>query len=845
MRYSLLGLMVLSLVASAWGQGSPPVSGGSAQANVASGGGVEGVVESIGLGSYYRPDAWTPMVIRLRTVAGAARVYRIEVEQDDLDLDRAVYTRTVSLEAAAAEGSASRFWMYFLPRQSGGGLPDVMGGNATTKELREALRVYVATEDGRRILKLPIQNPAWDIDPGRRSPVPRPGSRLVLAVRDAGGAMSIGSLDPSNTLGTLEATYVANLRSDELPDNVLGYDSVDVVVWGNADPARLDADAGQRRTALEQWVRQGGRMVIAVGGDDWTRLGSFAGLLPVRAVGSRQRDSVPGDFQRMARTARTVNNPFTTLRGPIMTVLAEPLPLTRVERWIDWNVGGRVIHTPLLARHTVGLGSVTWVAMDLADPSLPLVTAPEWAFVWGDVLGWKDQPTPLTQNPQQNDRIREAWRESTGIDLGAALVNGVEHSARGAGLIGLAVFFFLLYWLWAGPISYLVFKRRGRAAWSWFIFAASAVAATLLTMGVVALVLRGSPTIRHITIVQAVPAPGGGYDAVVCSRVGVYSPRDGEHDIALHGAVRGSMSLLTPLTPHPQFAGADIRFPAPASYEVAVRPSDGHATLSPLIRSTLKKVQARWIGQWKAGIEGRPALGADGMISGTLTNGLPDDLVDVFIAVRLDRPLRNDRVFYLDRWASRGSINLASLEYPPTVAVEYRENRVPGRTTSPLRGGLAIPGDVDPMAQLNRAPIYGDWERLWYEQRRAGSFEEAALDDSANGYRQSFPMLSLFSVLSVQRSFRDGSPPVRSELLRRGARRLDLGHAVVSGDMLVIGRSANEELPLDLKVEDRRVESSGTTFYQFVLKVDRSAYEKPPAAATAPADPPPPARVNP
>ncbi|HXE55638.1 MAG TPA: hypothetical protein VN541_21620, partial [Tepidisphaeraceae bacterium] len=75
MRSSLAGLLILTLASAALGQ-------------------VRGEVESIGFGSgFYRPECWTPMVVRLESTIDEPAEYRIEIHQRDLDFDHVVYVK--------------------------------------------------------------------------------------------------------------------------------------------------------------------------------------------------------------------------------------------------------------------------------------------------------------------------------------------------------------------------------------------------------------------------------------------------------------------------------------------------------------------------------------------------------------------------------------------------------------------------------------------------------------------------------------------------------------------------------------------------------------------------------
>src|SRR5690242_2910381 len=92
---------------------------------------VKGEVESIGFQNLYRPNCWTPMVVRLQATSEESGTYLIQVVQEDMDRDKVLYTRPAAIEGSRPGQSAreKRFWVYFLPQptRSGSfvGLPDV------------------------------------------------------------------------------------------------------------------------------------------------------------------------------------------------------------------------------------------------------------------------------------------------------------------------------------------------------------------------------------------------------------------------------------------------------------------------------------------------------------------------------------------------------------------------------------------------------------------------------------------------------------------------------------------------------------------------------------------------
>src|SRR5205085_2752017 len=123
-----------------------------------------------------------------------------------------------------------------------------------------------------------------------------------------------------------------------------------------------------------------------------------------------------------------------------------------------------------------------------------------------------------------------------------------------------------------------------------------------------------------------------------------------------------------------------------------------------------------------------------------------------------------------------------------------------------------------------------DWDIYWYRKYRGNNYlNEIQADDSNESFRRSFPMLSLFDRLPPVKS---GQQADRFEIRRRGARRFDVSHAVGAGALIVLAQ-ATTPLPVPLTVEGDKPEGTGTTFYQYVLPIDRSAVEHAPEIVAA------------
>src|ERR1700722_2098343 len=143
----------------------------------------KGEVESVGFNNAFRPDCWTPMVVRLHPDTDEPGTYLIQVWQHDLDGDRPIYTRQITLNGAD-QARDQRFWMYFLPQPIDKGLADPVSGG-TLKDLQHDLQVFLCTTGGKQIAQLPITSTLMNVDPFRGDYTSQPrGAKLILSGSD-------------------------------------------------------------------------------------------------------------------------------------------------------------------------------------------------------------------------------------------------------------------------------------------------------------------------------------------------------------------------------------------------------------------------------------------------------------------------------------------------------------------------------------------------------------------------------------------------------------------------------------------------------------------------------------
>jgi hypothetical protein len=783
MRSFLVGFLLLALTSASYAQ-------------------VQGEVESIGFGNgFYRPECWTPMIVRLHSTIAEPAEYRIEVHQRDLDFDHVVYVKSgITLNAQATQ----KWEMCFLPESVQNGLPE------NVQELQERLRVYVTNKEGtRQLAELPITSPVVSLEPtqGNSGFTAEKGQKLILEVTD--GSSRPAWSEYQKALGLIEIPVVVPTRPEGLPQSVLAYQAVDAVLWISGKTNSLSEQGSKQLAALQQWVRQGGTLIVCEPPTDGERqnLQAISNMLPILwdaddPVTIHLKDNLEPLLSLAKYRHEDMGGQYWHLRGKFPFARAKPKANAVVDEWITWDDKGKD-RTPYIARIPYGLGSVTWVAQDLGNS---LITGPKtsgWPYVWDAVFGWKNGTRIFTDHVKADEDDYVAWQPKQ-PDLGAAQLAGVEFSAKGAGLIVLAIFFFIAYWVVAGPGTYLFLAGRKHKELSWTAFALSALGATLLTVLVVRVVLRGSPEVHHATDIRMVSGQDA-QPAIAYSHIGLYIPRDGDQRIALADASGELLSYIAPMSTAPRDEAND--FPATLDYTVPVRdqPSADPPSIDVPFRSTLKKLQAKWCGDITGGIRANSVkLNPDGgqrdPIRGSLDNLTGVDLKNIYIAFR---STSFDFVLYIPSWPAAAGKNRLNLD-----------TEFPNANPLPLDG--YVPDRTQEFSPEDQKPCRGNIGQQWgpYWDKRITSQDSASVPTW-------FPVLSLFNRVPPARNTKD--PKIDAcTLLRRGARNQDMSQALAAGELVVLGQADARPLPYPLEVNGSKVAGEGTVYYQFALPMDQN-----------------------
>ncbi len=763
------------------------------------------------------------MIVRLKPDTVDSGNYQIQVWQHDLDGDRPMYVRNIVLNGSA-QASEQMFWMYFLPQPINNGLSD-----QNLHELQKDLQVFLYSGDGKKqIAKLPLTSTLQNVDPSRNSMSNHlRGSKLILSV-SATGAKQPPLGKYNDAYGSQEDIEMVNLRLRDLPEDPIGYESVDGIIWMDGDPSDLSSGNQDTLAALKDYIRFGGQLIICQSTDNWQQDLSWGDMLPVDLEGVASKS----DYEPLKSMAAGKNtDPFQSVDeswgkavGPFPMARAKARPGSVVQTWIDWKQDGSYIDaTPYLARKAYGSGQVTWVAQNLSVDTLP--TNPTgWPHVWDKVFGWKSSAyiLPGNQSPD-DDRIKDRlvrYHNAGPVDLGYKMVQGLNLDSKSAWLIFLAVMFFLIYWLIAGPVSYGYLVAKKKQGLSWFFFGASALVATGVTVLMVHLVLRGAPVLAHLSFVRM----ADGQPAIVYSRFGLYIPNDGDQKIELQDTSGASVSCLSPFAEHPQQLGDVSEFPSPADYMVPVRDlkSDTLPQLTVPYRSSMKKFQARWVGDVPAKFVGSVKLDRNDKglpLSGSITNATGQDLTDVYMAFNVE----NDRdwMIYVPTWNKGLTYNLKKdFGRPKLVGKEEGQSEsIPGK-------GVILCDEIAPNSSESDTQLHG-WQNFWFNHfRRSSMIDDPNVNDSDFGFV--YPVASLFTRLPAMPDTINGTKGAedRVELYNRGLRMINASPSVTAGQLVIL-TATRGPLPIPLQVNGDKIDGDGTVFYQFILPINRGKVEAP------------------
>jgi hypothetical protein len=286
--------------------------------------------------------------------------------------------------------------------------------------------------------------------------------------------------------GRVETASFTNVR--EMPDQWFGYQAVDLVVLGtgSSPPDFLadlfdDARAAQfrdRRDALLEWVRRGGKLVVSVGSKGVELSGSklFQDLLPaplrldpptkaMRSLPLRWR--VGGNLREGTLRPKTETFPVARL-GPNPTRPYRVLLSSSENPDVDQTK----TDLPVVVQSPYGLGRITLVAFDI-DQS-PFTELESRGEFWDYLIregGSTRAALPPTGQQSTNPYGSSSTDENENEFLAALRTHVDTFDGVPVVSFGWVALFIILYTILIGPVEYLVLRyvfRRLELTWITF-----------------------------------------------------------------------------------------------------------------------------------------------------------------------------------------------------------------------------------------------------------------------------------------------------------------------------------------------------------------------------------------
>jgi hypothetical protein len=655
-----------------------------------------------------------------------------------------------------------------------------------------------------------------------------------------------------------EVRLVRQIESTGLPDRREGLNVFDVLVWTPEEPP---AQSLQQATAVLEWVRRGGHLVIVLPEDTnpWG-LGEgssfLAGILPTKAP--RKDNDVPvTDLMPILSKAKGLDPDAPNAFFTIGIQVFQDGDLDRLDNgWepMIWLEDGRVV----VVQRTFGHGRITLVGIDISDgrfQTRPLSNGTRGPVIqadvfWNRVLGRRcDTPTPSELAEMQTaDRLSGRTPSRLVVGDGPIFTEKINMSGAAATGLLIALFLFIGYWVVAGPGGFAVLKYHRRAHHAWIAFTAAAGLFTALAWAAVSVLRANDISAQHLTFLDHVARPPGTVEISsdpqlqrATSWFSIYLPGYGEAELDVESMEASGVDfpaqrdLVVHWTPPGQTVQS---VPNVDRYRVdVVRGIDGYAVPK---RSTASHMYAQWLGaldpQWGGMLMSDPKdpvrvemLGTQETLRGSIVNNLPGTLKDVTIIWVKSRRNRG-RFYESEQDAEMKWIRSTDSGMMLNAAQHWR----PG-SGKPWAPGTALPLQK-PTGQGNTT-IASSFEKRYYKDYNQDGFNApigTSMNQSEKKRRDAMFMLGFFQQMQppayLKTPGQAGDAAVRFERLL--GRELDLSAWFSRPCVIIVGQLDDVASPVPLRVDGRPVDSTGTVIVRWVYPLPLetsvlSAFEEP------------------
>ena len=395
---------------------------------------------------------------------------------------------------------------------------------------------------------------------------------------------ALGPLHPGGT-----APIAVHLLGADLPDSAAVLRAFDVIAIDNFATDTLTA--GQR-TALDDYLMQGGALLLGTGGS-WrkTLAGLSAAAVPMQVTGS------------------TVLASAAALGGAPGVEIATGTLTRGANAWL--GEGAR----PLLVEAPVGKGMVTMATFDWAQDS---------------VAGWTGFNSMLRQvlvrltygnvsNPTSTGPAMTKFGSGTNASIatkGGALAQPLGNlpalDLPAWWLIGALVF---VYVLLVGPVNYFVLRAIGRRALAWITVPAIALIASAGAYGTSVVTKGTSVLANEVSVIHVQPGSDRAYQE---EYTGIMAPTRGDYEVV----ISSQRTLVSPIYYYSGVVGNNPNFAA-----MRVNTVNSAVTLPNMTAFTLRGFANEGILAHAPALSGTARM-AGGLLVGSIQNSSGIEFTD-------------------------------------------------------------------------------------------------------------------------------------------------------------------------------------------------------------------------
>ena len=803
---------------------------------------VEIKVEQFGAFNAFRGADVTALRVRLRSDLPEPTSAIVQWDLENADGDMASYWREVTLPP----GQNVTRWLYAK-------LPAISANSLARRIFN--ISVFQA-QDARRIR--PLGTLRFTPSQAQEQSLPLEMNQDVIGLVGDGkmgleqlGALANGfSFVPSMNSFT---QLPRGISPAEIPDRWEGLWSFNEIIWSQASPQLL---TGDRAAALREWIERGGSLVIVLpdSGNPWGLGGGathfMSDLFPSKGV--TRVDGVPLETILPALT-RATELRRDNVRAPVYVfdslALSAPwkgliaLPETNVfsgtsSEITKWN--GRA---SIVVRRPFGHGCITLIGVDIdalqrgayANESLPQVDV-----FWNRILGRRAD----SMSANDFDRLQKfepkklagaSSYEEYNCGEGELVFGAIGLQGRVASGVLVTLGLFVVYWLAACPIAWLVLRKKKLQHLSWLVFVGVSLLACGAAYAFSSLISTTSNALRYLMVLDAIDAPTTATSNLqqktrATMWISALLPGFGTAEIALESAQnqRNILSTWAPAT----FGNAQ-RFPDSARFDQSI---DDPATCALPARATTSDFEARWLGtvpaSWGAlpsqvdgkNIKATASQGNGNRISltGSLTHHLPGALKNVMLihvspfqfptqhwsnsdhlALKPSAPLANAgrMVALANDWLPDEELNVGQALYPNGALDAAKLDA--GSLTQEIANNYARP-----LRQLSARILSRQTTDLFV----------------GNRLQINLQMLSLYQMLqppAYEMNPPDAPAPIR--VTREIGRSLDLSRWLTQPCLIVMGMLEDAAIPVPVNVSGAPAQSSGSVLVRYIIPLPDDA----------------------